>query len=114
MKAKSFFTGFFTGTAILGTLTLLVTPASGKEVQATCRRNWNIVKRELSQFSQDSKALNKQLKATIDISKDTLKVTGEEMKESVLQFREDIEPALTQLQQDVEALQKNVESSLKK
>ncbi|WP_332694144.1 YtxH domain-containing protein [Halalkalibacter lacteus] len=111
MNGKSFFSGFFTGAAILGIITLFTTPAAGKNVRAACKENTLKLRNEFEQVANDSKHVSLQLKATAKEGKELFLTVGGEVKDSINKWQQDIEPAVSQLKADIEALQKNVEQA---
>ncbi|MFC0473688.1 YtxH domain-containing protein [Halalkalibacter kiskunsagensis] len=113
MNAKSFFSGFLAGSAILGMITLFTTPTSGKNVRATCKENTLKLRNELDQLANDSKNATIQLKTTAKEGKEAFLSVGSEVKDSINKWQQDIEPTVSQLKADIEALQKNVEQATK-
>lgn len=111
MKAKAFLSGVMIGTALAAVATLLTTPSSGRELKMRCKNNASKFRAGVQQFSQDSNALARQLKTTTQVSKETIKIVGTEVKESVDHWKRDVEPTLAQLKEDIDSLQKNVEQA---
>ncbi|NEU31511.1 hypothetical protein GN156_12125 [bacterium LRH843] len=113
MKAKSLLSGILIGTVVAAAATLLTTPITGAELQTKCKTNARKIRMGVRQFSNDSKALTKQIKQTTEISKSVIKVASTEMNQSIRHFKEDIMPALNHLKEEVDALQKNIEQTRK-
>ncbi len=111
MKTKALFSGIMVGTVLSAVATLLTTPASGREVQATCKDRVCKIRSGFQQLSNDSKALTEQIKTTTQISKETLKNVGTEVKDSIDHWKRDVEPTLKQLKEDVDTLQRNIEQA---
>jgi gas vesicle protein len=113
MNKKSFFSGFFAGSAILGIITLFTVPTSGKNIRASCKENTLKLRKELEKITTDSKHVSVQFKATAKEGKEVFSSVGEEMKNSITRWQQDIEPTVSQLKADIEALQRNVEQATK-
>jgi gas vesicle protein len=113
MNAKAIFSGIVAGTALIGALTLLTTPRSGKEMRHCCKDSVLKIRDELDQFTCNSKKASLQLKQTVKIGTETFKSVGEEVKESVQDWKVDIEPTLNQIKEDIDALQKTVAQTKK-
>ncbi|KHF42045.1 YtxH domain-containing protein [Halalkalibacter okhensis] len=111
MDSKSFFSGLFVGSTIVGAITLLTTPTSGKDIRKNCKGSAIKVQNGFEQLMKDSKNASIQLKTTAKIGKETFETVGNEMKDSLNDWKKDVEPTLNQLKSDIEALQKNVEQS---
>lgn len=111
MKAKAIFSGIVVGTVLSAAVTLLTTPASGREIQTRCKDQAFKLQSGLQQLSEDSKALTEQIKTTTQIGRETIKFVGTEVKDSIDHWKRDVEPTLKQLKEDVDSLQKNVEQA---
>lgn len=113
MKAKSLLSGVVAGSAIIGALTLLTTPKSGKELRQSCKENMVKVRGGFNQIVSDSQKASLQLKETVKVGKETFSTIGEEIKDSVEDWKKDVEPSLSQLKDDIEALQRSVNETRK-
>ncbi|WP_332631143.1 YtxH domain-containing protein [Halalkalibacter flavus] len=113
MNTKSFLSGLFVGSTIVGAITLLTTPTTGKDLRTSCKESAIKVQKGFEQLAKDSQTASIQLKTTAKVGKETFETVGEEVKGSINNWKEDVEPALNQLKKDIEALQKNVEQSRK-
>ncbi|GAE30369.1 YtxH domain-containing protein [Alkalihalobacillus hemicellulosilyticus] len=108
MNVKSLSIGLIAGSLIASGITLFITPASGKELQARCTQRLKAGKGSLQQLMRQCSDTTAKLKHTIHITKEQGQELAHESKEIIENYRQDIEPSLERLKNDITSLQQQV------
>ncbi|MFV8826905.1 YtxH domain-containing protein [Alkalihalobacterium sp. APHAB7] len=111
MKLKSLIYGVIAGSAVASLTTLLVTPKSGKEVQASLTNSVNLIKRNLNETKEQTLSLKDQFSETAKISKEAIEVVSQDVKVSIDDWKQEVEPAIKQLQKEIDELQEVFQNS---